>query len=50
MKILSENSNAAYEASQTVTRPLIRKIVEQSEDLPNEEEVKKARSDAISKF
>ena len=50
MKILSENSNAAYEASQAVTKPLVKQIIEQSEELPNEEEVKKAKSDAISKF
>ena len=50
MKILNENSDAAYEASISVTEPLVKQIVLQWMELPDQEQVKKARSNSIAKL
>ena len=47
LKVLHENSDAAYEASVKITKPLVNKIIAQSQDLPDEEKVKTAKSKTI---
>ena len=44
------NSTANHNASKAITSPLVNKIIEQSNTLPDEEEVKIARSTTMSKI
>ena len=48
IKIHSENSDIAYNASSKITKPLVNQILAQSRELPDEEAVKTAKSKTIS--
>ena len=44
LRKISDNSKSSYETSKSITAPLIRQIIEQSVELPTEDEVISARS------
>ena len=47
LRVLSEIAENSYNASRKITAPLTEKVVTQSNDLPNQKEVKKASSKAL---
>ena len=48
VRILNETSSQAYESSRKITTPLTKRIVSQSQQLPNEDEVVQAKSETLS--
>jgi hypothetical protein len=46
---LHQNSSKSYQTSKTITTPLIKQILKQSDTLPQEDEVKKARTTTMLK-
>ena len=50
IKKLREYADISYEVSTKINKPLIRHILTQSDDLPDVDEVKDARSDAVSEL
>ena len=50
MKMMSSNSDIAYHASTEITKPLVNQIYSQSQELPDEEQVKEAKNKTISEM
>ena len=49
LRFVSENADLSHETSTHITSPLVQSIISQSEDLPDPDEEKEARSTAISR-